>query len=77
MWSLSSAVSALDIYDQVYTARKVDTTALRAAGPRRFDVTQVLCDASGDHLWALHGEVDLRQERDPELPLVRLIRIGT
>jgi 4-carboxymuconolactone decarboxylase len=29
-----SAVSALDIYDQVYTARTVDTTALSAAGPR-------------------------------------------
>ncbi len=29
-----SAVSALEVYDQVYTARKVDTAALRAAGPR-------------------------------------------
>jgi len=29
-----SAVSALDVYEQVYTARKVDTSALRAAGPR-------------------------------------------
>jgi 4-carboxymuconolactone decarboxylase len=29
-----SAVSALDIYDQVYTARKVDTTALSTVGPR-------------------------------------------
>jgi 4-carboxymuconolactone decarboxylase len=29
-----SAVSALDIYDQVYTARKVDTAALRAVGRR-------------------------------------------
>jgi 4-carboxymuconolactone decarboxylase len=29
-----SAVAALDAYDQVYTARKVDTDALRAAGPR-------------------------------------------
>ena len=29
-----SAVSALDVYDQVYTARKVDTTALSVAGPR-------------------------------------------
>lgn len=29
-----SAVSALEIYDQVYTARKVDTAALRAAGQR-------------------------------------------
>jgi len=30
-----SAVSALEVYDQVYTARKVDTSALRAIGPRR------------------------------------------
>jgi 4-carboxymuconolactone decarboxylase len=29
-----SAFSALEIYDQVYTARKVDTTALRAVSPR-------------------------------------------
>jgi 4-carboxymuconolactone decarboxylase len=29
-----SAVSALEIYDQVYTARKVDTAALRGVGPR-------------------------------------------
>jgi 4-carboxymuconolactone decarboxylase len=29
-----SVVSALEIYDQVYTARKVDTTALRAVGSR-------------------------------------------
>ena len=29
-----SAVSALDIYDQVYTARKVDTTALSTVGSR-------------------------------------------
>jgi 4-carboxymuconolactone decarboxylase len=29
-----SAVSALDIYDQVYTARKIDTTALTPAAPR-------------------------------------------
>ncbi len=29
-----NSVSALDVYDQVYTARKVDTTGLRAVGPR-------------------------------------------
>jgi 4-carboxymuconolactone decarboxylase len=29
-----SAVSALDVYEQVYTARKVDTAALRAMSPR-------------------------------------------
>jgi superfamily II RNA helicase len=58
-------------------ARRAHHTSLRAAGPRRFDVTQVLVDANGDNAWALHGEVDLRQDRDPELPLVRLIRVGT
>jgi 4-carboxymuconolactone decarboxylase len=29
-----SAVSALEVYEQVYTARKIDTTALGALGPR-------------------------------------------
>ncbi len=29
-----SAVAALDAYEQVYTARKIDTDALRAVGPR-------------------------------------------
>ena len=29
-----SAVSALDVYEQVYTARKVDTAALRTVSPR-------------------------------------------
>jgi 4-carboxymuconolactone decarboxylase len=29
-----SAVSALEVYEQVYTARKVDTAALRVVGPR-------------------------------------------
>ena len=29
-----SAVSALEVYEQVYTARKVDTAALRGVGPR-------------------------------------------
>jgi 4-carboxymuconolactone decarboxylase len=28
-----SAVSALEVYEQVYTARRVDTSALRAVGP--------------------------------------------
>jgi hypothetical protein len=39
-------------------------------------VAQVLCDPVGDDLWALHGEVDLTGQRDPEGPLVRLRRIG-
>ena len=40
-------------------------------------IAQVLVDPAGDNLWALHGAVDLRGQRDPEGPLVGLRRIGT
>jgi superfamily II RNA helicase len=83
-WDAARFESALAPFREEYgaivftpDARRAHHTSLRTAGPRRFDVSQVLVDASGDNLWALHGEVDLRQERDPEQPLVRLIRIGT
>jgi superfamily II RNA helicase len=58
-------------------ARRAHHTAIRATGPRTWDVAQVLVDPTGDNLWALHGEVDLRGQRDPEGPLVGLRRIGT
>jgi hypothetical protein len=51
-------------------------TRVAAAGPRRWQVAQVLVDPAGDELWALHGEIDLSREKDPEGPLVRLLRIG-
>jgi hypothetical protein len=58
-------------------ARRADRTLLRRTAPRQFEVSQVLLDPLGDGLWALVGEIDLRAERDPEAPLVRLRRIGT
>jgi len=57
-------------------ARRAHHARLVASGPRTWDVTQVLLDAAGDGLWALHGEIDLRDERDPPGPLVRPLRIG-
>ena len=57
-------------------SRQARFTRLEAVAPRRFDVVQVLCDPEGDDSWALFGEVDLSRERDPEGPLVRLVRIG-
>ncbi len=57
-------------------ARQARHTQLRAVEPRVFDVTQVLVDPQGDHLWAIHGRVDLRGERDPEGPVVQVLRIG-
>jgi len=57
-------------------ARRAHHSRLVRTEPRRFDVSQVLLDPAGDHLWAIHGEIDLRRERDPEGPLVALVRIG-
>jgi hypothetical protein len=57
-------------------ARLAHRTRIDAAGPRRWHVAQVLVDPAGDGFWAVHGEVDLSRERDPEGPLVQLRRIG-
>ena len=57
-------------------ARKAHWAVLKATGPRQFEVAQVLLDRAGENLWAVHGEVDLRGEKDPEEPLVRVVRIG-
>lgn len=57
-------------------ARTADKTAIHPEGPRRWRVQQVLCDPSGDDLWAVAGEVDLAGEPSPAGPIVRLLRIG-
>ena len=69
----SRSTAALDFTP---AARLAHRTRFAAAGPRRWQVAQVLVDPAGDELWALHGEVDLSREKDPEGPLVRLLRIG-
>ena len=58
-------------------ARRAHHTRIERVEPRLFAVSQVLLDPQGDNLWAIHGEVDLKTERDPEGPLVRVHRIGT
>ncbi len=64
--------------DIVFTARerRSNFTTLKSTGPRTWDVIQVLADSAGDNLWALEGEIDLTQERDPEGPLFSIRRIG-
>ncbi|MDH3518886.1 MAG: DUF3516 domain-containing protein [Myxococcales bacterium] len=58
-------------------ARRAHHTLIRPSGSRTWEVAQVLVDAAGDNLWAIHGDVDLRGETDPDDPLVRVRRIGT
>ena len=57
-------------------SRRANLTRIAEAEPRCFDVAHVLCDPKGDDLWALQGDVDLTEQRDPEGPLFRLVRVG-
>jgi superfamily II RNA helicase len=68
-----------DEYGEIDTtprSREARRTRLAEALPRRFDVMHVLCDPRGDDLWAIHGEVDLTAQRDPQGALLRLVRIS-
>ncbi len=82
-WSAEDLAAALAPFLEEYgeldftpRARQARLTHLEELGPRRWRVQQVLCDPAGDDLWALHGEVDLGGQRDPEGPLLILRRIG-
>ncbi len=57
-------------------ARRTQHTLLKRTGPRSWDAFQVLLDPRGDGLWAVEAEVDLRSEREPEGPMLRMRRIG-
>ena len=83
-WDAARFEAALEPFLEEYgeidftpRARRARLTQVKQRGPRRWDVSQVLADPRGDDLWALHGEVDLAGETDPEGPLVRLRRIGS
>jgi len=57
-------------------ARQAHFTRLQPAAPRHWNLFQVLVDPLGDELWAIAGEIDLSQQRDPEGPLIRIRRIA-
>jgi len=82
-WTVEALERALAPYFEEYgailftpEARRAHQTRIRSRGPRRFEVTQVIVDPAGDGIWAIHGEVDLRDATDPEGPLVQVRRIG-
>jgi superfamily II DNA/RNA helicase len=83
-WDAARFAEALAPFHEEYErivftpdARQAHRTLIRSTGPRAWNVAQVLVDPLGDDLWAVHGDVDLAGQRDPEGPLVRLRRIGT
>jgi hypothetical protein len=50
-------------------------TSVKLVGPRTFRAQHSLLDAAGDEQGFVEGEVDLRDAREPEGPLVRLLGI--
>ncbi len=58
-------------------ARLSEYSTLRATGSHTWEVQQVLLDSDDENHWSLQARVDLRGDRDPEGPLLRLLRIGT
>ncbi|HEY6106622.1 MAG TPA: DUF3516 domain-containing protein, partial [Anaeromyxobacteraceae bacterium] len=63
--------------DVTPAARRPHNTFLDAAGPRRWKAVQRIVDEAGEVDWMLECRVDLSAPRDPDLPLVELVRIGT
>jgi len=57
-------------------ARRHQLTHIRRTGDRTWEASQTLLDPQGDNLWAIEGEIDLRDPHALEGPLVRLRRIG-
>lgn len=58
-----------------HRARFGDKTRITPDGLHRWSVAQVLVDTEEQNLWAIHGVVDLRDDKAPEGPMVQLIRI--
>ena len=52
-------------------------TSVKLVGPRTFRAQHSLLDAAGEEQGFVEGEVDLREAREPEGPLVRLLAIRT
>src|ERR1700688_1164227 len=57
-------------------ARRHQFTHIQRTGDRTWEVRQTLLDPQGDNLWAIAGDVDLRDPHALEGPLVRLHGIG-
>jgi superfamily II RNA helicase len=83
-WTAAALEAALSSYyaehpriDVTPAARRPDRAHITAAGDRRWEATQQILDEAGEADWALFCEVDLTEPRDPDRPLISLVRTGT
>lgn len=56
-----------------HRARLAEHTHLRKVGPHRWEVSQTLVDPDGDNASSIDGFIDLREDTNPEGPVVELL----
>ena len=57
-------------------SRLAHNTIVKPVGPHQWRVQQVLLDIEEDNAWSINGTIDLREDTNPEGPLVALESIG-
>jgi superfamily II RNA helicase len=63
--------------DVTPAARRPHNTFLEESGPRRWKALQRIVDEAGEVDWMLECWVDLSAPRDPDQPLIELVRVAT
>ncbi|ACG74701.1 DEAD/DEAH box helicase domain protein [Anaeromyxobacter sp. K] len=64
--------------DVTPAARRPHNTFVKELGPRRWEAVQRIVDEAGEVDWAVTCEIDLTEPpRDPDQPLLALVRVGT
>ena len=63
--------------DVTPAARRPHNTFLEETGPRRWKALQRIVDEAGEVDWMLECWVDLSAPRDPDQPLIELVRVAT
>lgn len=63
--------------DVTPAARRPHNTFLKELAPRRWEAIQRVVDEAGEVDFALHCEIDLTGEFDPDAPLISLVRVGS
>ena len=63
--------------DTTPRSRRPDNTFVKELAPRHWEAVQRVVDEKGEVDWMLQCEIDLTSPRDPDLPLLSLVRVGT
>ena len=63
--------------DTTPAARRPHNTFVKELGPRRWEAIQRVVDEKGEVDWMIQCEIDLTSAREPDLPLLSLVHVGS